>query len=99
MLLLILNINNKYINLKNLKKMGCIHNTKTPDKKFTSVIVSNQLVNENNGKRNYSQPFTEQIYSKKHYEDMHQTNSSYIEELIEKNPLPFVKIKLKNNHL
>ena len=79
--------------------MGCIHNIKTHDKKFISVITSNKLKNEGNEKR--SQMTSEHIYSKKqilNFEDTPQTNIyQNLDDLIENNPLPFVKIK-RNKH-
>ena len=82
--------------------MGCIQNVKIHDKKFTSVITSNQLNNDVNEKRK-AQPKTEHIYSNKrfsNFEDIPQTNIyQSSEDLIENNPLPFVKIKRKKNHL
>ena len=82
--------------------MGCIHNIKAHDKKYTSVITSNKFKNEVNEKRR-SQMTTEHIYSKKrilNFEDAPQTNIyQNLEDLIENNPLPFVKIKRNKNYL
>ena len=72
--------------------MGCIQGIKIHGR--TSVIISNQLNNEINEKRK-SQALTEHIYSKRHQINISQT----INDLIENNPLPFVKIKRKSNHL
>ena len=81
--------------------MGCIHNIKIHDKKFTSVITSNKMNNEVNERR--SQMTIEHIYSKKqilNFEDIPQTNIyQNLEDLIENNPLPFVKIKRNKKNL
>ena len=79
--------------------MGCINNIKINDKKFTSVIISNQITNEVNEKRR-SHPLTEHIYSKRKIEYIPKTHiSQSLEDLIENNPLPFVKIKRNKHHL
>ena len=77
--------------------MGCINNIKIQDKKFTSIVKSNQLLlNETNENRKYSQPLNEQIFSKRNFENIpHKHMSQNIDDLIENNPLPFVKIKRK----
>ena len=81
--------------------MGCIHNVKIHDKKFTSVITSNKMNNEVNERK--SQMTIEHIYSKKqilNFEDTPQTNIyQNLEDLIENNPLPFVKIKRSKKNL
>ena len=80
--------------------MGCMYNIKIKDKKYTSIIISNQLNHEVNEKRKYSHPLNEHIYSKKHFEELPQTNfTQSVENIIENNPLPFVKIKRKRNIL
>ena len=55
----------------------------------------------NSEKRNkLSLATCEQIYSKKLNEENHLTNiSQNVESMIENNPLPFVKIKIKKHHL
>ena len=48
----------------------------------------------------YSHPLNEYIFSKRDIEDISRTViSQSIDDLIENNPLPFVKIKRKKNHL
>ena len=84
-------------NKKFNKKMGCINNIRIGDKK--NIIKSKQIVNNEKSKK-LSHAISEKIYTKKLYEDNPLTNiSQNIEDMIENNPLPFVKIKLKNNHL
>ena len=78
--------------------MGCINNLKIRDASITSVIVSNKLVKEEKEKRKYSQPLNQQKYSKNHFNETKQTILSQdVEDLIENNPLPFVKIKRKKH--
>ena len=78
--------------------MGCMYNIKIRDKKYSSIILSNQLNNEVKEKRKYSQPLNQHIYSRKHFEEIPQSNiSQTAENIIENNPLPFVKIKRKRN--
>ena len=80
--------------------MGCINNIRIKDKKFTSIITSNQLQNEANEKMKLSQPLNKQIFLNRHFEDIPQTHiSQNIDDLIENNPLPFVKIKKKKNSM
>ncbi len=80
--------------------MGCINNIKIRDTNITSVIVSKQLPKEIKEKRKYSNPLNQHINSKTQYNEKRQTIiSKNIEELIENNPLPFVKIKQKKKHL
>ena len=77
--------------------MGCINNIRIGDKK--NIIKSKQIVNNEKSKK-LSHAISEKIYTKKLSEDNPLTNiSQNIEDMIENNPLPFVKIKLKNNHL
>ena len=79
--------------------MGCINNIKIQDKKYsTSVITSNQLISKKkeNENRKYSQPLNEPIFSKRQFEDIPQAHiTQTIDDLIENNPLPFVKIRRK----
>ena len=80
--------------------MGCINNVKIKDKKCTYIVRSNQLKKEVIERRKYSHPINEHIFSKRDIEDISRTViSQSIDDLIENNPLPFVKIKRKNNHL
>ena len=75
--------------------MGCINNIKIKDKKYTSVITISPLIHDIKEKR-MSQPLNQHIYSKKIIEDNSQTVISQgKEDIIENNPLPFVKIKPK----
>ena len=80
--------------------MGCINNIKIRDTSITSVIVSNKLPKEAKEKRKYSQSLNHYNNSKNQNNETRQTNiSQNIEEFIENNPLPFVKIIRKKNHL
>ena len=80
--------------------MGCMYNIKIQDQKYTSIIVSNQLIHEVKEKRKYSQPLNQHIFSKKHFEENPNENiSQTAKNIIENNPLPFVKIKRKRNVL
>ena len=77
--------------------MGCINNVGIKDKKY--IIKSNQITN-NEKKKKPSLETCGKIYSKKLYEEKHFTNTSpNVENMIENNPLPFVKIKMKKHHL
>ena len=80
--------------------MGCISNIKIKDKRCTCIITSNQIKKEVIEKRKYSHPLNEYILSKRDNEDISRTViSQSIDDIIENNPLPFVKIKRKKNHL
>ena len=77
--------------------MGCINNIRIGDKKN---IIKSKQINDNGKRKRLSHAISEQIYMKKYYEDNPLTNISYnLESMIENNPLPFVKIKVKKNHL
>ena len=76
--------------------MGCINNIKIGDKK--NIIKSNQMINKEKGKKVYHS-ISEKIYIKKSYEEPVTSISQNVESMIENNPLPFVKIKIKKNHL
>ncbi len=77
--------------------MGCINNVKIRDKKY--IIKSNPMTNYETRKK-LSLVTCEQIYAKKVYDENHLTNfSQNVESMIENNPLPFVKIKIKKHHL
>ena len=80
--------------------MGCINNIKIKDKKCACIITSNQIKKGIIEKRKYSHPLNNHIFSKRDIEDNSRTViSQSIDDLIENNPLPFVKIKKKINHL
>ena len=94
----------KIINLskiKNLKiKMGCIGSSKLKDRKYTYIIVSNNLNNKTNDISKYSsQCRNEIIYSKRISEDYPLTNISQNDEDLIENPLPFVRTKRKKNNI
>ena len=76
--------------------MGCINNIRIGDKK--KIIKSNQMIN-NEKKKRESHAISEKIYLKKSYEDPVTSVSQNIDCMIENNPLPFVKIKIKKHHL
>ena len=77
--------------------MGCINNKNIIEKKC--IIKSKQMA-DNEKRKRLSHVISEHIYTKKLYEDNHLTNTSpNIENMIENNPLPFVKIIKKKNHL
>ena len=77
--------------------MGCINNIKIGDKK--NIIKSNQIINNEKGNTVYH-AISEKIYIKKSYEEPVTSVSQNVESMIENNPLPFVKIKIKKkNHL
>ena len=76
--------------------MGCINNIRLGEKK--NIIKSNQMIN-NEKKKRASHAISEKIYIKKSYEDPVTSVSQNVDSMIENNPLPFVKIKIKKNHL
>ena len=76
--------------------MGCINNIRIGDKKH--IIKSNKMNNIEKMKR-ASHAISEKIYIKKSYEDPVTSVSQNIDNMIENNPLPFVKIKIKKHHL
>ena len=77
--------------------MGCISNKRNIDKKY--IIKSSQMTNIVNRKKS-SLATCEQIYSKKLYEKNKFTNiSQNVENMIENNPLPFVKIKMNKHQI
>ena len=77
--------------------MGCINNKSIRNQQC--IIKSKEIVDNEKRKRS-SHIISENISTKKLYEDNHLTYiSPNIESMIENNPLPFVKIKVKKNHL
>ena len=77
-----------------------MYNIKIQDQKYTSMIISNKLIHEVEEKRKYSQPLNQYIFSRKHFEvNSNENISQTAENIIENNPLPFVKIKRKRNVL
>ena len=77
--------------------MGCIGNKRNIDKKY--IIKPNQMTNIENRKKS-SLATCEQVYSKKLYEENNMTNLlQNVESMIENNPLPFVKIKMKKHQI
>ena len=77
--------------------MGCINNKRNIEKRY--IIKANQMINIENRKKS-SLATCEQIYSKKINEKNNLTNLFQSEKnMIENNPLPFVKIKMKKHHI
>ena len=76
--------------------MGCINNIRIGDKK--KIIKSNQIIN-NETKKRISHEINEKTYIKKSFEDPVTSVSQNVDSMIENNPLPFVKIKIKKHHL
>ena len=76
--------------------MGCINNIRIRDKK--KIIKSNQMI-KNEKKQKPSRAMSDKLYIKKFFEDPVTTVSQNVESMIENNPLPFVKIKIKKHHL
>ena len=78
--------------------MGCINCISTKDGKYTTVVITNNLTLETNEKRKLSKLSIDNLDKKKLFEEKkHSVVTQNIEELIENNPLPFVKIKRKSN--
>ncbi len=76
--------------------MGCINCINTKDKKYTTIVYNNQLMLETNEK-NQSRNSLNDLYGKRLFEEKKQSIvTQNIEDLIENNPLPFVKIKRKS---
>ena len=76
--------------------MGCINIIRIRDKK--KIIKSNQMI-KNEEKKKPSHAMSEKLYIKKFFEDPVTTVAQNVESMIENNPLPFVKIKIKKHHL
>ena len=77
--------------------MGCIGNKRNIDKKY--IIKPNQMTNIENRKKS-SLATCEQVYSKKSCGKSDLTDiSRNVEIMIENNPLPFVKIKMKKHQI
>ena len=77
--------------------MGCINNKRNIEKRY--IIKPNQMTNIENRKKS-SLATSEQVYSKKLYEENNMTNLlQNVESMIENNPLPFVKIKMKKHQI
>jgi len=78
--------------------MGCINNCKIKYKKCTNIIVTNKRAKESNENENIQicQQTNEQIYTFKKIESFSEDNLFQDpDELVNNNPLPFVKIKKK----
>ena len=77
--------------------MGCINYINIKDGKYTTIVATNQLNNETNESRKDYKCSIENIYKKRLFEEKKQTIvTQNIEDFIENNPLPFVKIKRKH---
>ena len=77
--------------------MGCINNIRIRDKK-NIIIKSNQMI-KNKEKKKLSHSTSEKLNIKKFFDDPVTIVSQNVESMIENNPLPFVKIKIKKHHL
>ena len=77
--------------------MGCINCISTKDGKYTTAVITSNLTLETNEKRKFSKLFHDNLDKKKLFEEKKQSVvTQNIEELIENNPLPFVKIRRKS---
>ncbi len=77
--------------------MGCINCINIKDGKYTTIVATNQLNYETNESRKDYKRSIENIYKKRLFEEKKQTIvTQNIEDFIENNPLPFVKIKRKH---
>ena len=77
--------------------MGCINCISTQDGKYTTAVITSNLTLETNEKRKFSKLSHDNLDKKKLFEEKKQSVvTQNIEELIENNPLPFVKIRRKS---
>ena len=77
--------------------MGCINCISTKDGKYTTAVITSNLTLETNEKRKFSKLSHDNLDKKKLFEEKKQSVvTQNIEELIENNPLPFVKIRRKS---
>ena len=77
--------------------MGCIDSSMLKDKNMTDIIVSNKSIEEIEEKKDYFKTKNIHLYSTKKNLYFPKINTPQdIEELIDNNPLPFVKIKRKH---